>query len=86
MLKKPAFMMTCKVCGAEVRNDVISRHMQTSKCKQGAVSRHYALAGALASPSSEARPPASGMSSEAGLQLVTSGLSWEEGPQLLGLQ
>ena len=33
-LKKPAMMMACPICGAEVRNDVIARHMQTPKCKR----------------------------------------------------
>ena len=37
VLKKPAFMMICPRCGSEVRNDVISRHMATPKCKREAL-------------------------------------------------
>ena len=34
VLKKPAMMATCSRCGAEVREDVIARHMGTPKCKR----------------------------------------------------
>ena len=49
MLKKPAYLKACPICGAEVRNDVISRHMKTPKCMGAAI---------RASISSEAGPPA----------------------------
>ena len=39
VLKKPAFVQGCPVCGAEVRNDVMARHMRSEKCRQEALRR-----------------------------------------------
>ena len=39
VLKKPALIITCAICGEDVRNDVISRHMRSERCRRVALSR-----------------------------------------------